>query len=90
MLCMYSCWCHKFKESRKWRPDHREGKKGPDLFDEEEVQQEFDKFRCVGPVKDGQQTTIVGFKSHKFKEEVYKKEKQQKTKQKNQTFTNKN
>ena len=44
-------------------------------FDEEEVQQEFDKCHCVGPVKDGQQTTIVRFKSHKFKEKVYKKKK---------------
>ena len=30
-------------------------------FNEEEVQQEFGKCHCVGPVKDGQQTTIVHF-----------------------------
>ena len=39
----------------------------------EKLQQEFDKCHHVGPVKDGQQTSIVCFKSHKFKEEVYKK-----------------
>ena len=49
-------------------------------FDEDEVQQEFDKCHRVGRVKDGQQTTIVRFKSHKFKEEVYKKRKTTKNK----------
>ena len=40
---------------------------------EEEDQQEFEKCHHVEPVKDSQQTTTVCFKSHKFKEEVYKK-----------------
>ena len=31
-------------------------------FDEEEVQEEFNKCHRVGPVKDGQQTTIFSFK----------------------------
>ena len=44
-------------------------------FDKEEVQQEFDKRHRVGPVRDGQQTTIVRFKSHKSKEKFYKKRK---------------
>ena len=48
-------------------------------FDEEEVQQEFGKCHRLGPVKDGQKTTIVRFKSNKFKE-VYKKRKTAKTK----------
>ena len=43
-------------------------------INEEKLQQEFDKCHHLGPVKDGQQTSIVCFKSHKFnKEEVYKK-----------------
>ena len=49
-------------------------------YDEEEVQQEFDKCRSVGPVKYGRQTTIVCFRSHKFKEEVYRKRKTTKNK----------
>ena len=38
-------------------------------FDEEEVQQEFNKFYSVGPIKDGRKIAIVRFKSHRFKEE---------------------
>ena len=49
-------------------------------FDEEKVQQECEKYHHVGPVNDGQQTTIVRFKSHKFKKEVYKKRKTTKNK----------
>ena len=48
-------------------------------FDGEEVQQEFGKSYRLGPVKDGQKTTIVRIKSNKFKE-VYKKRKTTKTK----------
>ena len=48
-------------------------------FDEEEVQQEFGKCHRLGPVKDGQKTTIVRFKSNKFKE-VYKKKENGKNK----------
>ena len=44
-------------------------------FDEKEVQQEFDKCHHVGTVEDGWQIAIIHFKSHKFKEEVYKKRK---------------
>ena len=41
-------------------------------LDEEEFQQEFDKCHSVEPIKDdGQQTTIVRFKSHRFRENVY-------------------
>ena len=49
-------------------------------FDEEKVQQEYEKYHHVGSVNDGQQTTIVRFKSHKFKKEVYKKRKTTKNK----------
>ena len=42
-------------------------------LDEEEFQREFDKCHRVGPIKDdGQQTTIVRFKSHRFRENVYR------------------
>ena len=49
-------------------------------FDEEKIQQECEKYDHVGPVKDGQQTTTVRFKSHKFKKELYKKRKTTKSK----------
>ena len=49
-------------------------------FNEEKVQQKFGKCHRVEPVKDDQQTTIMPFKSCKFKKKVYKKRKTPKNK----------
>ena len=54
-------------------------------FNEEEVQQELDKCHRIGPVKDSQQTSIVRFKSHKFKKEVCTKRKTRKNKKKSKS-----
>ena len=50
-------------------------------FDEREFDKEFDKCHRVGRLVEGKQTTIVRFKSHRFKEAVYRKRKTTKNKE---------
>ena len=38
---------------------------------EDEVEQELDKYHCLGPATAGKQSTILRFRSHGFKEKVY-------------------
>ena len=45
-------------------------------FSEEEVDIELDKYHRLGPARDGKQFTIVRFRSHAFKEKVYRKRKE--------------